>query len=70
MDEVFIYCVSLPIGINELVLPCADGYTVYINEKLDKDKKLQAYEHAMKHIRNNDWSKLDVQMIEAETHRR
>lgn len=70
MDDIFVYIVGLPNQIREMVLPCADGYTVYINEELDEGKKLEAYEHAIKHIRNNDWNKLDVQMIESETHRR
>ena len=68
MDDIFVYIVGLPNQIREMVLPCADGFTVYINEKLDDEKKLQAYCHALEHIKNNDWDKLDVQLIETLRH--
>jgi len=68
MDNTYVYMVGLPDSVNEMVLPCADGFTVYINEKLDDEKKLQAYCHALEHIKNNDWNNSDVQMIEAKAH--
>ena len=30
MDDVFVYYVSLPPGVNEMVTPCPEGYTAYI----------------------------------------
>ena len=68
MDDIFVYIVGLPNQIREMVLPCADGYTVYINEELDFDDRLNAYCHALEHIKNNDWDKLDIQLIESEAH--
>lgn len=69
MDEVYVYLVDLPSGINEMVTPCADGdYTVYLSARLDNAHRQRAYEHALKHIRNNDFQKTDVQQIEAEAH--
>ena len=69
MDNTYVYLVGLPDGINEMVLPCADGFTVYINEKLDDETKLQAYQHAVQHIKENDWSKCDIQEIENNAHK-
>lgn len=70
MDNTYVYMVRLPDQIRETVLPCADGYTVYINEMLDEDGRLKAYNHAMDHINNDDWNKTDVQIIESEAHKR
>ena len=69
-SDIYIYMVSLPTGINEAVTPCADGYTIYLSDKLSAEKRMEAYEHAMKHINNLDFEKYDVQEIEAEAHRR
>lgn len=68
MDDIFIYITALPPGMNEAVLPCSDGYTIYINDALDDQQRAQALSHAMKHIYNNDFRKEDVQKIEMDAH--
>lgn len=68
MDDIFIYITALPPGMNEAVLPCSDGYTIYINDALDDQQRAQALNHAMKHIYNNDFRKEDVQKIEMDAH--
>ena len=70
MVDIFVYVVRLPDQISEAVLPCADGYTIYINELLDETGRLNAYHHAVSHIKNNDWTKADVQVIETEAHKK
>ena len=70
MDNTYVYIVRLPDQVNEIVLPCADGYTIYVNEMLDETGRLEAYRHAVDHIKNNDWNKSDVQHIETIAHRR
>lgn len=70
MDSIFTYFVKLPDGIDEVVMPCLDGYTVYIDVNLSEQQQLKAYAHALHHIRNNDFEKPDVQDIEAEAHSR
>lgn len=53
----------------ELVTENEDGsYTILINARLSHEGQLQAYEHAMKHINNDDFRKEDVQKIEAVAH--
>lgn len=54
MDNIYIYIVRLPAGINESVEPCLDGYTIYIEETLSQEAKLRSYNHAMDHIRYGD----------------
>ena len=69
MDEVYTYLAPLPNGIKEIVVPCVDGYTVYIDAALDREARKRAYKHAIKHVRENDFSKEDVQEIEELTHK-
>jgi len=72
MDDVFVYLRSdLPDKVKELVTPCAEGYTVYINAKLDNEHRMKAYEHALRHIESGDFdvdSVKNVQTIETSTH--
>lgn len=70
MDNIYTYFVKLPEGIDEVVMPCLDGYTVYIDINLSEYQQLKAYAHALHHIRNNDFEKTDVQKIESEAHRK
>ena len=55
MDEIYLYFVSIPGPVSEMVVPCFDGYTIYIDVSLSYDEKLEAYRHAMKHIKEHDW---------------
>lgn len=70
MDDIFVYTVKLPPGIDEVVMPCLDGYTVYLDANLDHESRIKAYEHAVYHIRNHDFERPDVQEIETEAHSR
>lgn len=70
MDDVYLYYVPLPPGINEMVIPCADGYTGYIDESLDYPHRLEAYKHILKHIEDNAFEKFDVNDIESFAHRK
>lgn len=69
-DRLFIYHIALPDGINEAVLPCLDGYTIYLNEKLSPQKREDAFWHAIEHIQNHDFEKTDVQEIESQAHKK
>lgn len=54
---------------NEMVSLNDDGsYTILINARLSYDGQLKAYEHAIKHINNNDFEKDSVQEIEFVAH--
>ena len=55
--------------INEVVLKNDDGtFTVLLNSKFNEEQLREAYEHAVNHIRNNDFEKISVQSIETEAH--
>lgn len=68
MDDVFVYYTQLPNGFYEAVMPCATGYTIYIDPRQSDDGIRRSYEHAMMHIRNHDFEKEDVHEIEIQTH--
>ena len=60
MDEIYLYVGDIPGTVNEMVVPCCDGYTIYIDVKLSYAEKLEAYHHAMEHIRNDDFHSCDT----------
>lgn len=68
MNDVFTYFVPLPNGINEMAAPCPDGYTIYIDVRLDRQQREKAYEHALRHILSGDFERLDAQEIEENAH--
>ncbi len=69
-EEVYVYLVDFPAGIREAVTPCFGGYTIYIDEKLDRGSQIRAYEHALRHIANNDfYSDLTADQIEMRAHK-
>lgn len=70
MDDVFVYLVDFPGGIKESVMPCCDGWTVYLDIKLSEEKRMAALKHALWHIENGDFERDDVQAIEAIAHKR
>lgn len=70
MDNVFVYLTKLPDGIDEFVVPCLDGHTVYIDESLDDKHRRKAYDHAIGHIKEMDFEKDSVSEIENEARRR
>ena len=68
MDNIYIYYVDLPNNVKEIITPCYDGYTVYINKRLPREAKKRAYNHAVRHIQRDDFHKTDVQAIEYQNH--
>lgn len=68
MVDVFVYIVDLPDQVDEMVTPCLDGYTVYLNARLSYSGRVRAYHHAIRHIERNDFERANVQEIEMETH--
>lgn len=66
MDDVYTYLVRLPEQIDEMVVPCLDGYTVYIDQNLTAERRISAFHHAVRHILRGDFEKADVGQIEGE----
>lgn len=67
-DRLYFYIVDLPDGINEMVTPCFDGYSIYFDSNLDEQGRMKALEHAMEHIARRDFENENVQEIESRAH--
>ncbi len=69
MDNIYVYLTSFPPKIHEMVAPCLDGYTIYIDEKLDQSGRIKAYLHALNHIKRLDHERENVGLIEFFAHK-
>jgi hypothetical protein len=69
MDDIFVYRIRMPDMIREAVTPCEDGYTIYIDDRLDDVHAYAAYQHALDHIRYGDLDNIgNVQKVEWKAH--
>ena len=67
--DVNVFLFNFPSPGNEMVVQNEDdSYTILINAKLSQDGQLKAYQHALNHIKNEDFEKSDVQSIELHAH--
>lgn len=71
-ENIHLYLTRFPgTSIREAVLPCADGYTIYLDDRLTYEQQLAAYSHALFHIKNRDFEKdVDVGEIERIAHQK
>ena len=73
VGDYHIFLVGMPYSVHELISPTADGeYNIYINSILSNAKRIEAYHHALEHIKNGDFDAnnigADVQEIEYRAH--
>lgn len=68
MDDVYVYLMELPGKVKEMVTPCEDGYTVYVDPRQTHAGMVRSYEHAISHINGDDFAKSEVQTIETIRH--
>lgn len=71
MCDVYVYTASLPKGVNEAVISCVGGFTIYLNKTLSDEDRVKAYNHAMNHIALGHFDyncDKDVQQMESEAH--
>ena len=47
-----------------------DSFTIFINSRLSSEAQRHCFEHALDHVRRDDWEKENVDEIEYEAHRR
>lgn len=70
INDCYIYRVEMPKDVNEMISPCPDyGYTIYIDSRLDNVRAMESYQHAIAHVKSNDFEKDDVQNIEQNAHK-
>lgn len=57
--------------VHEAVTPNEDGsVTIFIDKNITFEAQQKRFLHAMKHLRENDFDRDDVQVIETEAHRK
>ena len=67
--DVNVIILDFPAPGKEMVVSNEDGsYTILLNARLSAEERLKAYEHAMRHIKEDDFSKSDTQKIEYQAH--
>ena len=71
MGDIFTYLAdNMPDGVWGHCNPNPDGsYSIFINAKLDYGTQRKVCLHEMKHIKNNDFEKFDVDKIEYYAHK-
>ena len=67
-DDIFIYAVDLHGKARAFVMPCVEGYTVYVDRSLPPERQIEACLHELDHIRCADFEKENIQEIEAIRH--
>lgn len=67
--DVNTFLMDMDVLIPEHVIANSDGsYTVLLNSRLSRERQLEAFSHAMKHIERNDFEKTDADNIELIAH--
>lgn len=66
MEETIVRLKDLPCGMNGMTILDSDGnYNVYINARLSVDDQRKAYQHELRHIRQDDfYNELPIQDVE------
>ena len=67
--EVNTILIDMDVMIPEQVVENPDGsYSIFLNSRLTHEQHIESYAHAMRHIKNWDFEKQDVNQIELEAH--
>lgn len=69
MEDINIQIMNMDTKIPEhLIKNDDDSYTIFLNARLSYENRIKSYHHALEHIKNNDFSRENVQEIESRTH--
>lgn len=68
IGNAFIYPIDMKGTARAMIRPCVEGYTIYVDINLPRDQQVKAALHELRHIRENDFEKENVQEIEAKNH--
>lgn len=62
--------INLPTSISAYVMANADAsYTIVLNARLTWERRLQAYQHEIEHIKNGDYERSSADFIELYAHK-
>lgn len=69
MENINVQLLNMDTKIPEqLVKNDDDSYTVFLNARLSQESRIKSYVHALMHIKENDFEKINVQEIETNAH--
>lgn len=68
MEDINVQLLDMDTKIPEHLVKNDDSYTVFLNARLSQESRIKSYVHALRHIRENDFEKINVQEIEANAH--
>lgn len=64
-EAIGVYFLDMDSRIEEQVVSNNDGsFSIIINSKLNQERQMLAYQHALMHIANDDFSKIDADSVE------
>lgn len=67
--DINIQMINCDTCIKESVVPNSDGsYTIFLNARQTREQQIISYNHALKHILGDDFTKDDVDKIEFNAH--
>lgn len=71
MDEIYTRLSNFPTSICAFTVRDRDGdYNIYLNARISHERRVQAYEHELKHIKRGDFQKsCSADLIEIYAHR-
>lgn len=68
-EDYTVWLMDMEYGIHEQVIKASDGHhTILLNARDADNQRMKGYEHAIEHLRNDDFEKADVQKIETDAH--
>jgi len=69
MNDISVVLIDVDTMVGESIFKNADdSYTILLNSRWSAEEQHRCFEHALSHIRHNDWEKFDVNEIERERH--
>lgn len=64
-EAIGVYFLDMDSGVEEQLICNTDGsFTIIINSRLNQERQMLAYQHALIHIANDDFYKKDADFIE------
>lgn len=64
-EAIGVYYLDMDTAVEEQISFNSDGsFSIFINAKLNYERQMLAYQHAIRHIMQNDFSKADADEIE------
>lgn len=66
-EAIGVYYMDMPSRVEEQVIFNADGsFSIFLNSRLNFERQMLAYQHALEHIMRDDFSKIDMDVDEIE----